>query len=117
MTKFLYSCLLAFMGMILVYQAESFAHGGSHPTPWPTPPPPPGAANNCAAGRWQSASKRYSLGRVERDRKAGAKRVIRGGSWNNKARNCRCASRNRNHPENRNDNLGFRPARAHDRVG
>jgi len=39
-------------------------------------------------------------------------RVIRGGSWNNNARNCRPANRNRNTPENRNNNLGFRVAAA-----
>jgi len=37
-----------------------------------------------------------------------APRVVRGGSWNNNARNLRCANRNRNEPENRNRNLGFR---------
>jgi len=50
-------------------------------------------------------------------RKAGAKRVIRGGSWNNNARNVRAANRNQNDPDNRNDNLGFRCARAHHRTG
>jgi len=44
-------------------------------------------------------------------------RVVRGGSWNNKARNCRAAYRNRNEPDNRNNNLGFRPARARDQIG
>ncbi len=39
-------------------------------------------------------------------------RVVRGGSWNNTARNCRSAARNRNHPGNSNDNLGFRLAQA-----
>ena len=39
-------------------------------------------------------------------------RVIRGGSWNNNPRNCRPANRNRNTPENRNNNLGFRVAAA-----
>ncbi|WP_300449130.1 SUMF1/EgtB/PvdO family nonheme iron enzyme [Accumulibacter sp.] len=34
--------------------------------------------------------------------------VVRGGSWNNHRDNARCAYRNRNHPGNRNDNLGFR---------
>ncbi|MGN7613743.1 formylglycine-generating enzyme family protein [Magnetococcales bacterium HHB-1] len=37
-------------------------------------------------------------------------RVIRGGSWINNARNIRCANRNRNTPENRNNNTGFRLA-------
>ncbi|HEV3255716.1 MAG TPA: hypothetical protein VG013_02430 [Gemmataceae bacterium] len=36
----------------------------------------------------------------------------RGGSWNNDAGNCRAANRNRNTPDNRNNNLGFRLARA-----
>ena len=41
----------------------------------------------------------------------GAGRVLRGGSWNNdNPDNFRCANRNNNHPENRNDNNGFRAA-------
>ncbi|MDP7132634.1 MAG: SUMF1/EgtB/PvdO family nonheme iron enzyme, partial [Planctomycetota bacterium] len=40
--------------------------------------------------------------------KTGENRVNRGGSWNNSARNCRSANRNRNNPGNRNNNLGFR---------
>jgi formylglycine-generating enzyme required for sulfatase activity len=39
---------------------------------------------------------------------SGTNRVIRGGSWNNDARNCRSANRNNGHPGNRNDNVGFR---------
>jgi retron-type reverse transcriptase len=35
-------------------------------------------------------------------------RVVRGGAWNNNPRNLRSAQRNRNHTENRNNNLGFR---------
>ncbi|WP_371418457.1 SUMF1/EgtB/PvdO family nonheme iron enzyme [Methylocapsa sp. S129] len=33
---------------------------------------------------------------------------MRGGSWNNNPRNLRSANRNRNEPDNRNDNIGFR---------
>jgi formylglycine-generating enzyme required for sulfatase activity len=43
---------------------------------------------------------------------SGSFRVIRGGSWNNNARNCRSANRNNNDPTNRNNNLGFRVALA-----
>lgn len=35
-------------------------------------------------------------------------RVLRGGSFNNNHRNARCAYRNRNNPNNWNDNNGFR---------
>jgi Sulfatase-modifying factor enzyme 1 len=35
-------------------------------------------------------------------------KVVRGGSWNNNSDNARCAIRNRNHTDNRNNNLGFR---------
>ena len=38
----------------------------------------------------------------------GSNRVIRGGSWNNNAINCRAANRNNNWPDNRNNNNGFR---------
>ena len=41
---------------------------------------------------------------------SGSNRVIRGGSWNNNARNCRSANRNNNWPDNRNINNGFRAA-------
>ena len=37
-----------------------------------------------------------------------ASRVLRGGSWNNRPNNTRSANRNRNTPENRNNNTGFR---------
>ena len=40
----------------------------------------------------------------------GANRVLRGGSWNNNGRNVRSANRNRNEPDNRNNNIGFRLA-------
>ena len=42
--------------------------------------------------------------------------MIRGGGWNNNARNVRCAYRNQHDVENQNENLGFRLVRAHDPV-
>jgi formylglycine-generating enzyme required for sulfatase activity len=38
----------------------------------------------------------------------GSNRVLRGGSWNNNAQNCRSAYRNNDNPGNRNNNVGFR---------
>lgn len=44
-------------------------------------------------------------------------RVLRGGSWNNNASNCRAANRNNNSPGNRNNNNnGFRLALAQKTV-
>lgn len=43
---------------------------------------------------------------------AGSNRVLRGGSWNNNANNCRVANRNNNNPTNSNNNNGFRPVRS-----
>jgi hypothetical protein len=37
------------------------------------------------------------------------------GSWNNDATNCRAANRNSNAPDNRNNNIGFRPLSANRR--
>ncbi|MCD6234039.1 MAG: hypothetical protein J7K63_03245 [Candidatus Marinimicrobia bacterium] len=34
--------------------------------------------------------------------------MLRGGSWNNNATNCRVANRNNNNPSNSNNNNGFR---------
>jgi hypothetical protein len=34
--------------------------------------------------------------------------ALRGGSWNNNHTNARCAYRNRNIPDNFNNNVGFR---------
>lgn len=34
--------------------------------------------------------------------------VLRGGSWNNNPDNARASNRNRNHPDERNNNIGFR---------
>jgi formylglycine-generating enzyme required for sulfatase activity len=61
----------------------------------------------CHAGHGEG---RQSAGKVLPGVRAetGSDRVIRGGSWNNNARNCRTANRNRNSPDNRNDNIGFR---------
>ena len=41
-----------------------------------------------------------------------ARRVVRGGSWNNNQSHARAASRNNNAPVNRDDFIGFRLARA-----
>jgi hypothetical protein len=40
--------------------------------------------------------------------------VLRGGAWNNNWNNARCAYRNNNHPDNRNNNVGLRVVVAHD---
>ncbi len=36
--------------------------------------------------------------------------LLRGGAWNNNQWNARCACRNRNNPDNWNNNVGFRVA-------
>ncbi|WP_367113330.1 formylglycine-generating enzyme family protein [Zoogloea sp.] len=41
-----------------------------------------------------------------------SRRVLRGGSWNNNAQNCRSAYRNNNPPDEANHNIGFRLAPA-----
>jgi formylglycine-generating enzyme required for sulfatase activity len=40
-----------------------------------------------------------------------ARRVLRGGSWNNNQNNARAVYRNNNHPDNRNNNVGLRVVR------
>ncbi|MBE2202074.1 MAG: SUMF1/EgtB/PvdO family nonheme iron enzyme [Anaerolinea sp.] len=45
----------------------------------------------------------------------GTARQVRGGSWQNNRNNLRCANRNRNTPNNRNNNVGFRCANTHRR--
>lgn len=37
---------------------------------------------------------------------------MRGGSWINNENRLRCAARNRNNPNNRNNNIGFRVVRS-----
>jgi formylglycine-generating enzyme required for sulfatase activity len=39
----------------------------------------------------------------------GSNRIIRGGSWNNDANNLQVGNVNNNNPDNRNNNIGFRP--------
>ncbi|MEW6029335.1 MAG: SUMF1/EgtB/PvdO family nonheme iron enzyme [Chloroflexota bacterium] len=39
--------------------------------------------------------------------------MLRGGSWNNNRNNCRCSVRNRNNPDNFNNNVGFRVVLSH----
>jgi hypothetical protein len=48
--------------------------------------------------------------------RTGSNRVIRGGSWDNDAANCRTANRNNDTPTNRNTNIGFRLALAPSRT-
>ncbi len=45
------------------------------------------------------------------------RRVVRGGSWNNNRDNARAAYRNWNHPDNRNNNIGFRVLRSSHTLG
>ncbi|MEW6668485.1 MAG: hypothetical protein AB1512_25010 [Thermodesulfobacteriota bacterium] len=45
--------------------------------------------------------------------RTGSSPSLRGGAFNNNQRNVRCANRNRNNPNNRNDNIGFRVVLAH----
>ncbi|MCP3915368.1 MAG: SUMF1/EgtB/PvdO family nonheme iron enzyme [bacterium] len=72
-------------------------------------------------GTSYGAVERYHVDGVDSRRRVadpeGSKRVLRGGSWNNNARNVRAAQRNRTHPDNQNDNIGFRLARARTGTG
>jgi formylglycine-generating enzyme required for sulfatase activity len=38
----------------------------------------------------------------------GQAQIVRGGAFNNNESNARCAQRNRNQPDNHNNNIGFR---------
>ncbi len=68
-------------------------------------------------GDFQLEVSAESANRELGERSNGSNRVIRGGSWNNAADNCRAAYRNRNTPTNTNNNLGLRLARAPRRCG
>ena len=62
-------------------------------------------AKVCAERCWvRYASRGRRIGRC-------ARRVVRGGGWNNEPENVRSANRNRNAPDEANNNLGFRLAR------
>jgi len=66
--------------------------------------PPPSTAGRVTVGCGRCTTRYRSMG---------SNRVHRGGSWNNHdAQNLRAANRNANPPGDRNDNLGFRLARA-----
>ena len=54
--------------------------------------------------------------RLRKEILEGSNRVLRGGSWNNNARNCRVSNRNNNNPDNRNNNNGFRLSLAQNAV-
>ena len=66
------------------------------------------------AGRHRGLAKANSLGHRlhQGSGPTDGRRVIRGGSWNNKPRRVRSANRNRNDTDNRNNNLGFRLAQS-----
>ena len=60
------------------------------------------SSRNLKYADWEKQKKDWDL--LDAD---GA-RIFRGGSWYDTTDNVRCAIRNRNHPNNRNNNLGFR---------
>ena len=64
----------------------------------------PRCFRSCSMAIRSHSEKVWARGRT------GSNRLIRGGSWNNGAQNCRSANRNNNNPSNRNNNNGFRLA-------
>jgi hypothetical protein len=61
-------------------------------------------------GRGRRGKSLRQFWRINRRAVGPGHKVLRGGSWNNKANNVRSANRNRNNPDNRNNNRGFRCA-------
>ena len=54
------------------------------------------------------ANLKWPGNRCNKGRSVDQSRVLRGGSWNNNQHNARADYRNYNHPNNRNNNIGFR---------
>ena len=69
------------------------------------------AASSDGAARWFGFKGILRDWAPEEDA-AGSYRVLRGGSWNNNANNCRSANRNNDKPDNDNNDYGFRLASA-----
>jgi formylglycine-generating enzyme required for sulfatase activity len=65
-------------------------------------------AGNVFEWCWDWYATPYAGGTDPRGPASGSNRVLRGGSWNNPANNCRSANRNNNNPANENNNIGFR---------
>ncbi|MCP3915971.1 MAG: SUMF1/EgtB/PvdO family nonheme iron enzyme, partial [bacterium] len=63
-----------------------------------------------AQGRAAARARRRRISRNRGRDPEADNRVVRGGSFRNNARNCRSAYRNRRHPSDANDNVGFRVA-------
>jgi hypothetical protein len=64
-------------------------------------------SSSCSTGYW-SSNWRNGLQCPDRGGRSTGDRVVRGGSWNNNQRNARPSDRNRNNPDNSNNNIGFR---------